>query len=226
MDEHVPPQSPSATATPNSGHLTDEQMLELGVDPSARSFVEAFLAFGVGVVKLKNRVLAGIGWMWDWANRSTDRRVAVIATASALILGLVLWNGQAKVPIGVSDPPLPPVTTQVAGIGQHKVISGENWESIAKANGLTPDQLRAANTDVVDTNTAWCKARVIDGKPISASYLAGFLPDGKTPRKSSFCQIFPEHGNLAIETLRVGQIVTVPVANSGPMLTDTVPRQN
>jgi len=235
--------SPLDGNNPNPGtpKVTDDDLDQMGVDKSVRGFVDGVIAINTGlgilgrwlgrgflglirgigmvlaIIVLGTIYLAGNGWQWVRADRK-NAGLAGLATALVIAVGFIAF-GSNKAPIGSSDPPIP---AQTAGLGQHKVTSGENWESIAKANGISPDDLRGANQTLVEQNTEWCKARVVKGEPISMTYLMGLLPDGKTPRKSSFCQLFPANGNLAIETLRVGQIVTVPVANSGPALADTV----
>ncbi len=227
--------SPLDGNNPNPGtpNVSDDDLAQMGVDKSVRGFVDGLFSIWTGVrtigrwfgrgflatIKAIGMVLAIIvfgiaflavtGWEWIRADRK-NAGLAGLATALVIAVGFIAFGGN-KAPIGISDPPIP---AQTAGLGQHKVTSGENWESIAKANRITADELRAANTDIVEQNTAWCNAR-----PTSKFYRAGLLEDGKTARKGTFCQLFD---GKALETLREKQVLNVPTANSGPALANTV----
>jgi len=227
--------SPLDGNNPNPGtpKVTDDDLDQMGVDKSVRGFVDGVIAIGAGlgilgrwlgrgflatikaigmgiaIIVLGTCLLAVTAWKWIRA----DRKNALVAglSVAVLALGFIAFGGN-KAPIGISDPPIP---AQTAGLGQHKVTSGENWESIAKANRITADELRAANTDIIELNTAWCNAR-----PTSKFYRAGLLEDGKTARNGTFCQLFD---GKALETLREKQVLNVPItANSGPALANTV----
>jgi hypothetical protein len=106
----------------------------------------------------------------------------------------------------------------IAAVATHKVVAGENWHSIAQDAGVSWDDLIAANISLARANTAWCRAR-----PVGASYLAGKMPDGKTNRQHSFCELSTFQGEtLAVETLKIGQVVTIPAATA---LADTTTPQ-
>lgn len=135
---------------------------------------------------------------------STSARVLVTGIFLALVLALVA--------IATGDKDVPPPPQVVAAAQTHTAQFGESWVSIAEDSGIGDwHVLMEANMDLVRKNTSWCKARVIDGKPISKSYLTGFLADGKTRRNDDLCQLFPYKGEeLAITTLLERQTVTIP----------------
>ncbi|MEK9155156.1 MAG: hypothetical protein AAB839_00740 [Patescibacteria group bacterium] len=204
-DSRSPVPSSSSRTTP-----TDAELTEMGVDPSARGFIDALAVIVVGFLFaatwIKDRAVSGYRRFVAW-NREDNRNLAITGLVTALLLvGFVAWGGNGSPP----EPVAPPIATVTApppvGSKVMKAKFGDSYKGIAAANGLDWRDLVRANIQLVRTNTTWCNAR-----PTSAFYRAGLLEDGKTPRNSTFCQIFTFDGEeLAVETLREHQDVIVP----------------
>lgn len=212
---------------PNSGtpNVSDDDLDQMGVDKSARGFVDGIIAIGAGLgmigrwlgrgfiatIKFIGMVLAiivlGICFLavtaWNWVR--ADRKNALVAGLSVAVLALGFIAFRGTTPIGISDPPQPPITIEANGVRTYKAKSGDHLASIGAQFGVSRIEMEVANLELIRQNTAEC----IDKKP--TAYLAGLLKDGKTPRDGSYCELSNYEGEpLALDTLKVGQTVTIP----------------
>ena len=225
-ESRSPASSSSSRSTP-----TDADLSEMGVDPSAKGFVDAFLVVLAGLMMagswMKGHVVHNFQSFVAW-NRADSRNLLLTVGLVTTLVGVVAWNSGPSEP----DPVAPPVVTTPAPVGSKvmKAKHGDSYKGIAAANGVAWETVVRANIGLVRTNTTWCEARVIDGVPVSKEYLAGLMPDGKTSRRSNFCVTtftFDGESGLALETLRERQDVIVPLADPRPptiALAATAPR--
>lgn len=223
------PQSPSDTSTPNPGtpNVSDDDLDQMGVDRSARGFVDGIIAIAsglgmigrwlgrgfiatikfigmlIGIVVLSTLYLAVTGWDWVRADKK-NAGLAGLATALVIAVGFIAFGNHGSTP--PSDPPRPPITTEANGNRLYKAKSGDHLASIGAQFGVNRLDMEVANLELIRQNTADC----IEKKP--TAYLAGLLKDGKTPRDGSYCELSNFKGEpLALDTLKVGQTVTIPV---------------
>lgn len=185
-----------------------------GVDRKAQNLMDGLSEFCSGGVTIfmwfvnTGRHLGSRFIAW---NRADRRNVGITALSVAVLaLGYIAYNSHGTT-AGNPQPPQPATATQIpantGGMRKHKIAERETLVSIGAQNGVSRDDMIAANLPLIRENTAWCKAR-----PVSGDYLKGILKGTSAKRDSNFCVMFDYNGEeLALDTAKVGQIANVPI---------------
>lgn len=133
--------------------LSDDDLLEMGVDKSAKGFVEAILVIAAGIIMAGSsiwnagrRLLFGfVAWL-----RADKRNAGIMILTIALVaVGFIAFNGKdARAPIAAPTPTTAKEEAPIAVPKTHKVKRGEHLAGIGKAYGVTRLEMTKANPGI------------------------------------------------------------------------------